>query len=207
MDSNGVWLLALGGFAAALGAWLFVRFRLGGSWLIRRARAGYMGWFAEAVEIAVKPEFDAIKATTIERAAEIKSEALAAAAQVKVDADRHAVEMSARLDEHTREEGEAIRAVVKEEVAPLRQLLDERTPMFEQINETLQQQALIIESHLTADELIQRSVDARFQVAGEDLLRGQSALMARLESIEAAVTTVTTTVTTSPQGEETKERK
>lgn len=122
LGQSDAWWLVLGGFGAALGAWLFVRFRLGGGWLIRKARNGYLGWFKEAVDEHVAPQFEEMR---VDRA-EIKTELAAqqdivtsAIADVRTELVAQQDLVRADLAERTAMEAESMTRIVHEQLVPL----------------------------------------------------------------------------------------
>lgn len=91
-----VWII-LAAFAAALGAWLFVKARQLGRWLAARISRGFDNWFGEAVDRHIEPKFAALR-----------SEVHAAVDTVSND-----------LQIHTEQEAQITREVVRSELAPV----------------------------------------------------------------------------------------
>lgn len=93
---------AAAAFGAAMATWAAIKFRASCRWVLERAKAGFLGWFSEAVDEHVEPKFERLRHETEVAAAEVKQE----------------------LRDHTENEAELVRDVVRGEVAPLVTRLD-----------------------------------------------------------------------------------
>lgn len=84
-----------------------------------------------------------------------------------------------RIDDHMLRE-EASQGAMQADMAAIKAALDERTPLFDEMRETLTASNRVLTKHMASDE-------ERFEAAAEALVKGQAALNANLETIKQSL--------------------
>lgn len=170
----------IAGAAVAAGGALFYWLRRLARWLAKRAKDAAKEAFADAIQEHVKPQFEAIRQNTVDRASEIKREAMDAADGVRAENDSNVAAMTEALRVHTEAEGSLVREIVREEVAPLVANIEERAQFLERVDETMRTTTVVLEQHMDRDERITADAAAA-------LSAGQGALLQVIEEHHSAV--------------------
>lgn len=180
MDASGAFWYVIAGAALAFGGALVFWFRRMGRWLAKRAKSAASEAFADAIETHVKPQFEAIRKNTVDRAAEITREAAADVIRVRSENESNVAAMTEALRIHTDAEGTLVRDIVREEVAPLVANIEERAQFLERVDETMRTTTVVLEQHMDRDEQVTKD-------AASALTAGQNALMVVIEGHHSEV--------------------